>query len=323
LDDKQLLIRFNTDSNDLHLVGKKPCNMENRFDSLLEAYFAGTLTQAEQEEMKALMAANPDFAAEFAWQQSVARAILAGTKKDTAYLKLKELEHRFRFRRVIIQISTIAATVVLLISAIWFFNRNDFSKNKNQILTPQDTVQQQPSRPQASVPQTLDSQNIATTKENHGTNKPKQVQNPLQKDVVANFRHFKNITRYDNAGSTDEKDSLAVKAYRYYNDSAYHQAAQVFRRMVEADTSNMENRFYYGICLLADQQFAAAAEAFQMVTEKQTTYQTPAKFYLGLACTGAGQVKKARQAFESYLAAPRDNRQFKDLTKEMLKKLPN
>lgn len=298
--------------------------MEKKYERLLEAYFAGTLSQAEQEEMNALLASDSDFAAEFAWQKSVASAIRLGVQNDPLTIKLSDLERRFRFRKVIIQISAVAATVVLLISAIWFFNRTDFSENKNPIVAPQDTTQEQPPRPQAAAPQTPDTQNIATTQPPAGTNNPKpQIQNPLQKAVIANFQHFQNTSKYNNAGSVDEKDSLAVKAYRFYNDSAYHQAAQAFKALVQADADNMENRFYYGISLLGDKQFAAAAKTLQPVTEKQGKYQVPAKFFLGMAFTGAGQFKESRQAFQEYLDAPRNNQQFKDLAKNMLKKLPS
>lgn len=49
--------------------------MNHRTEQLIESYFANMLTDVEREELKSTLAADPAAAAEFAWQQSLARQI--------------------------------------------------------------------------------------------------------------------------------------------------------------------------------------------------------------------------------------------------------
>lgn len=311
--------------------------MENNYERLLEAYFAGNLSQAEQTAMKALLANDPDFAAEFAWRQEVARAVRMGAEKDPTYLKLKELERRFRFRKVTLQISAAAATLVLLILVVKFAP-SIFESEKPIATTPDSLLQKPAPALQNPVIQTPTVEKIKQDsieaaellkeqerKEEEERLKKKKLQAAIQKEVFANFDHYPNTSPYNTARGVKEKDSLAMRAYGLYNDKAYKQAAQIFKRVVEADPANVENQFYYGFSLLADKQFAAAAAAFQVTaTGEQSLYEAPAKFYLGMAYSGAGEFKAGRQAFQDYLAEPPSkNRQFKDLAENMLKKLPS
>ncbi len=319
--------------------------MENNYERLLEAYFAGNLSQAEQTKMKTLLASDPDFAAEFAWRQEVARAVRTGAEKDPTYLKLKELERRFRFRKLTLQISAAAAALILLILAVKF--APSIFESKNPIATTQDSLFQKPAPAlpnpviQNSAAEKFKQDSIEAAEKMKEQERKEQEERlnkkklqaaiqkaAIQKEIFANLEHYPNTSLYNNAAGVKTKDpltTLAMQAYGLYNDKAYKQAAQIFKRVVEADPANVENQFYYGFSLLADKQFAAAAAAFQVTaTGEQSIYQASAKFYIGMAHSGAGEFKAGRQAFQDYLAEPPSKiRQFKGLAENMLKKLPS
>ncbi len=61
--------------------------MDHRTEQLIESFFANTLSDGEQGELKAILAADPKAAAEFAWQQNLAqqapkRSLANGIKNE-------------------------------------------------------------------------------------------------------------------------------------------------------------------------------------------------------------------------------------------------
>jgi hypothetical protein len=325
--------------------------MNTRTEQLIESWFANSLSEAEGTELRQLLAKDPTAAAEFAWQQSLAGAVrTGGLGNDSLNIKLSELERRFRFRRVILQVAAVAAAFTTLIVAIWLINPFSPQHREDQITATGDTLQNPGFIPQVTAPP----QNPPSTTELSPQKKMKQdemqakealqrqqeenrkkrlLRDSIQEEVVANFQHFKNISKYNAAGGVEEDKKMVMNAFALYNEAAekiepaekqaaYKKTIQAFKPIVETDSGNVENRFYYGVALLGDKQFPAAAEAFEQVTEKQGKYQIPAKFYLGMALSGAEQYKAGRKAFQDYLDAPSNNRQFKDLAEKMLKKLP-
>lgn len=83
----------------------------------------------------------------------------------------------------------------------------------------------------------------------------------------------------------------------------YAQAAAAFKPVVEKDSGNAQYQFSYAVSLLGNKQYTDAANVFQALTKQESDYQTPAKYYLGLALTGAEKYKSAREAFQ--ITSPR------------------
>lgn len=311
--------------------------MNTRTEHLIEAWFANTLSEPEKAELRQILVSDPEAATEFAWQQSLAHAV-SNVSLGTGPLKsqLQELENRFRFRRIIFQVAAIAAVVLALFVAIKLLDKpgalpsqgpiaatEDTLSNPGFIpkVTPPDTAAAAPASPQEALKQDEKQAAEALQRQQEAQRKKRLLRDSLQQVVVANFPHFRNISKYNTAGGVDEKELKTMQAFALYDAKKYKEAAQAFQPLVEADASNMEIRFYYGVSLLGDQQFEAASKTLPRVTEVQGKYQTPATFYLGMALTGAEQYKEARKSFDAYLAAP-NNRQFKALAETMLQKLP-
>lgn len=314
--------------------------MDTRTEQLIESWFANTLSEAEATELRQLLANDPEAAAEFAWQQSLANAIhTGGLANDPLNIKLQKLGRRFRFRRVMFQIAAVAAAITALIVAVWLINPPGPEPIADQGVTTGDTMQNPGFIPQETAPpqnppstteispqERLKQDEIqaekAMQRQREEQAKRRAQRDSLQLEVVAHFRHFRNNTDLNTAGGVDKEKEMAMNAFVLYDKKDYKQAARAFKPLVAANPANLEYQFYYGVALLGDQQYEAAAKVFRLVTEQESDYQLHAKYYLGLANTGAGEYNLARQAFQDYLSAP-NNRQFKDMSENMLKKLPS
>jgi|GEM_PF-3072297 len=307
--------------------------MNTRTEQLIEAWFANTLSENEASELRQLLATDPEVAAEFAWQQSLARAVRTGKLgNDSIHNRLNEVERRFRFRQLTFRILAIAAAVSMLVVAIWFFNRPGPAPDEVADISQRDTLETKP-QPVVTTPQdsallqkeALEREKQAAEKELQRQKAEQQrlrkLRDSLKIEVVANFQHFMNDSEFNAAGGVEEGKKMAKEAFILYDDKKYPQAATAFKSVLQNDPANNQYQFFYAISLLGAQQYPAAASILQSLTKQEGDYQTPSKYYLGLALTGAGKYKEARQAFQDYLKAP-NNRQFNSLTKTMLSKLP-
>lgn len=309
--------------------------MNTRTEQLIESWFSNTLSEAEGTELRQLLANDPAAAAEFAWQQSLSRAVRnGGLGNEPLRIKLNELERGFRFRKVMLRMAAVAAAIAVLIVAIWWVNSPGPQRGSDQAGTPVDTIQslkvnppeQNPSSAREVSPQENADQDKINAEKEMQRQRDEQAQRRAQRDslrldVVANFRHFRNETEFNTAGGVAKEKEMAMNAFMLYDKKEYGQAALAFKPVVEANPADYQNQFYYGVSLLGSQQYETAAKVFRLTAGQESAYQTRAKYYLGLAYTGAGEYKTARQAFQDYLSAP-DNRQFKSLAEEMLKILP-
>ncbi|MCE7923888.1 MAG: hypothetical protein DYG98_12585 [Haliscomenobacteraceae bacterium CHB4] len=314
--------------------------MNTRTEHLIESWFAHSLSEAEAAELRQILANDPEAAAEFAWQQSLSHAVRnASLETEAIRVKLREAERRFRFRRIMLQLTALAAVILALLVAVWFINRPDLPYGSDSpIAATQDTQENPGFIPQAPPP-LRDSFPAENTKPQHPDEQDKQqaekalqqqrdqqrkqraLRDSLRLDVIANFRHFNNKTEFNTAGGIDEEKEMAMNAFILYDQKDYAKAVKAFKPVVASAPGNMEYQFYYGVSLLGNREYEAAAKVFQQVSSQTGNYQTQAKFYLGLSNTGTGQYQAARQAFQAYLDAP-NNRQFKVLAENMLQKLP-
>lgn len=311
--------------------------MNTRTEHLIESWFANTLSEAEAAELRQILANDPEAAAEFAWQQSLSHAVRnASLETDALRIKLRDLERRFRFRRIMLQLTALAAVILALVVDVWFMGPQ--SGGGSQIAATQDTLENPGFIPQAPLPShdTLPAEDTkppradeqdkqqaekALQQQRDQQRKQRALRDSLRLEVIANFRHFNNKTEFNTAGGVDKEKELAMNAFILYDQKNYAQAVQAFKPVVASAPGNMEYQFYYGVALLGNREYETAAEVFQQVVAQTGNYQTHAKFYLGLANTGAGRYQAARQAFQGYLEAP-NNRQFKILAEKMLQQLP-
>lgn len=308
--------------------------MNTRTEQLIEAWFANTLSENEASELRQLLTSDPEAATEFAWQQSLARAVRTGNLgNDSIHDQLREVERRFRFRQLTFRILAIAAAVSMLVVAVWFFRtQTEMPAAETPVIVKTDTLGTSP-QPVTTTPQdsallqkeALEREKQAAEKELQRQKAEQQrlrkLRDSLNIEVVANFRHFMNNTDFNTAGGMEEGKKMAKSAFVLYDDKEYAQAVAAFKSALKNDPANTQYQFFYAVSLLGDQQYEVAARNFQALTKQENDYQTPSKYYLGLALAGAGKYKEARQAFQGYLSAP-NNRQFNSLTKTMLSKLP-
>ena len=308
--------------------------MNTRTEQLIEAWFANALSETEASELRQLLASNPEAAAEFAWQQSLSHAVRTGKLgNESIHDRLHQVERQLRFRQLTLRTLAIAAAVSTLVVAIWFFSsRTETPDAEMPVAVQTDTLETNP-QPVLTTPQdSAKLQKEALEKEKQAAEEALQRQKAEQQrlrklrdslniEVVANFRHFMNNTDFNTAGGVEEGKKMAKEAFILYDDKKYPQAATAFKSVLQNDPANNQYQFFYAISLLGAQQYPAAASILQSLTKQEGDYQTPSKYYLGLALTGAGKYKEARQAFQDYLKAP-NNRQFNSLTKTMLSKLP-
>lgn len=308
--------------------------MNTRTEQLIEAWFANTLSENEASELRQLLATDPEVAAEFAWQQSLAHTVRTGKLgNDSIHDRLHEVERRFRFRHLTFRILAIAAAVSMLVVATWFLNRPAPVSDQVSDTSQKDTLETKP-QPVVTTPQdsallqkeALEREKQAAEKELQRQKAEQQrlrkLRDSLNIEVVANFQHFMNDSEFNAAGGVEEGKKLAKEAFILYDDKKYPQAAAAFKSVLQNDPANNQYQFFYAVSLLGAQQYDAATRSFRTLTKQESDYQTPSKYYLGLALTGAGRYKEARQAFQDYLATPNNRLQFKSQANKMLSKLP-
>lgn len=96
--------------------------MKYRTEELIELYFAGALTEADQQELKTLLATDPKAAAEFAWQQGLAQqvsklSLSKGIKNDQWREATKP---PFRHLKMSRNFLAAAAAIAILVVAYFF-----------------------------------------------------------------------------------------------------------------------------------------------------------------------------------------------------------
>lgn len=96
--------------------------MKEQTENLIEGYFAGKLSDSERQELKSLLAADPEAAAEFAFQQKLAGQSKTWKLSDSIENKQWQEATKPPFRKVIFSrtLFAIAATIALAVAAYFF-----------------------------------------------------------------------------------------------------------------------------------------------------------------------------------------------------------
>lgn len=128
----------------------------------------------------------------------------------------------------------------------------------------------------------------------------------LQAIADSNFQYYPNklpsMSLGGPDGNNDPVPQSVLDAFQLYNDTTrFREAAQALSAAAAAFPEKPEYRFYQGVALLGDHQYAAAVAALQPVTATDHTYQVPAYYYLGLAYAGAGDRVLAQKTLQAYL----------------------
>lgn len=231
--------------------------MENRAEYLIESYFANALTAAEASELKALAEADPQVAAELAFQKQVSRSVQsfslaegiqdprfkAATKPTPSTIKVT-MWPRYAYAA--------AAAIALIIVGYLY------------------------------------------------------IQEPGIQSVVAdNAKEYPNKMKFRSLGDeAQEVPAAVIQAFSLYDQGMYGEAALALQPIVTANADRMDYRFYWGVSLLMDKQYAAAVSALSPVAQSQDERRIPALYYLGLACAATGDKACALQNLQAYIDAP-------------------
>lgn len=256
--------------------------MEHRTELLIESYFAGTLSEAETQELKELLAANPKAAESFAFQQKLAAQARQGQKLSIAgSIQKKDWKDAAKppFRTVKMNriLWAAAATIALLILANLF------------------------------MPQAIS--NLA------GGGKPRDL-------VAESFEHFPNKMKFKNLGENPEPVSPdVIEAFSLYDQKKYREASWKLADVCANNQTRLDYRFYLGVCLMAEHNYSQTINMLVAVAnDPNSSYATPAKYYLGVAYAGIKDVKQSKSYLQQYINAP-DGIEFKDQAEKLMKSL--
>jgi thioredoxin-like negative regulator of GroEL len=248
--------------------------MNNRTEQLIESYFANELDETERLELQSLLAADPEAAAEFALQQSLARqaskrSLAPGIQNETWRQASKPPFRKVNMARYIM---AAAATLALLISA--YFILPMFNAEKS------DAV------------------------------------------VAESFEHFPNKMKFKNLGGSEELVSPDIlAAFAAYDQKNYPDAATQFIAVVAANPTRTDFRFYMGVAFIGANKYHEAINTLLLIAQDaNSTYSTPAKYYLGVAYASIKDVPQAKQYLQAYIDAE-DGVTFRKQAKRLLRSL--
>lgn len=126
---------------------------------------------------------------------------------------------------------------------------------------------------------------------------------PDHKKIYAeNFKPYPNIVVPIVRDINSQEDNIR-EAFRYYEDREYAKATIAFRDLFLEDKIEYAN-FYYGISLMADNQFEKAVEVLSdpnwKIPEK---YQNQTNWYLALGYLRIDKIEKSREYLEKVIQA--------------------
>lgn len=256
--------------------------MGHQTELLIESYFAGTLSEAEKQELKTLLASDPEAAESFAFQQKLADQARKGRKLSVAEsIQNKDWQEAARppFRTIKTNrfLWAAAAAVALLLLA--------------NILMPSAIS------------------NLA------GTNKPRDL-------VAESFEHFPNKMKFKSLGENPETVSPdVIEAFGLYDQKKYREASWKLADVCALNPTRLDYRFYLGVCFMAEHNYSQAINMLLTVAkDSNSSYATPAKYYTGVAYAGIKDTARAKSWLQQYIDAP-DGVEFKDKAEELLNSL--
>jgi hypothetical protein len=257
--------------------------MELYNDILIEKYFTGSLTAAEQQLLEQRLETEPAFKAAFDFQVKLAHTLDATrTQEIKAMLQeeakqldaaearpvlLTEEQEMRIIRKNRPKLYALAAAVAFLLIAAWFFLRPE----------------------------------------------------PTGDDLyAAAFTEYKN----DFVGRGDTEAELLKQANTAYAEKRFEPAADAFAQLALAHPDNSGYAFYQGLSLLQSDGFDSALPVLEKIAaQPASSYRYEALWYIALTHTRAGRFDQARSAIDQYLSHNGKIRYEQD-AKKLKKQLP-
>ncbi|MBL7806730.1 MAG: hypothetical protein JNN28_02885 [Saprospiraceae bacterium] len=94
-----------------------------------------------------------------------------------------------------------------------------------------------------------------------------------------------------------------IQAFKLYDQQNYTEAAPALEKVVTAFPDIVDYRFYWGVSLVHNHQYAEAVKALEPVSESKNDYQTVSLYYLGLAYGGNKEMDKSKMTLQKYIDA--------------------
>lgn len=150
------------------------------------------------------------------------------------------------------------------------------------------------------------------------------LQSPdIQEVLVENTKDYPNKMTFKSLGqATQTVPNEVLKAFSLYDQEDYPAAAKAFQAVVANYPAQLDYRFYWGVALVKNKTYSEAIVALKSVASAENEYQIPAKYYLGLAQAGTGDIAKARQNLEAYQASAQGVT-YRKAAQKVLDALPN
>ncbi|MBL7828004.1 MAG: hypothetical protein JNJ57_15345 [Saprospiraceae bacterium] len=248
--------------------------MKHRTEHLIESYFAGTLTEDEQIELKALLAADKEAAAEFSWQQKLAQDVsklkLSGSIRNDQWRE--STKPPFRTFTLKTYLLAAAAAIALVFTAYHFYSgTEDLPVNS----------------------------------------------------MAGGFEHYPNKMKFKNLGGNTEEIAgpELLAAFEKYDQKQYDQSAALLTELFNSNPDNDNYRFYLGVSFSGvGNDFQAVNVLLPLTTKANSSYATPACYYVGVGFAHVKDKVQAKKYLKMYLDAP-DGVMFKKQAKQLLNAL--
>jgi len=123
--------------------------------------------------------------------------------------------------------------------------------------------------------------------------------------VTENTKEYPNTMPFKSLSDEAARYPVEViQAFALYDQKKYAEAAQALQTIATAYPEVSDYRFFWGVALVQDEQYAQAKIALEPLVQSPEEKSIPARYYLGLACAGLGDKDCARQNLKAYLDSP-------------------
>jgi hypothetical protein len=238
--------------------------MDNRTEQLLEGYFANTLTEGEAKELRDLLDKDPEAAAEWRWQQQIAAAVGQAEWQRPA---LQAPQPTAAAPKPALRLKLWLPLAAAAALAAWVVAK--------QFMAPQPgALPADPAR------------------------------------YAAHFEHYANRMPFRALGAPQEVPKAVLDAFQLYDaaetdPTRYPEAAAAIGKVAAEFPDEPAYQFYHGMALLGAKDHRAALQPLQAVSAApNSSYRTPARYFLGIAHAAQGDYPAARAALQGYLDDP-------------------
>jgi len=91
-----------------------------------------------------------------------------------------------------------------------------------------------------------------------------------------------------------DADDMAREAAKAFNAKAYARSTQLLTTLVDADTTNVRNRYYLGLSYLGEKKYQQSVDILQPVADGTAVYADDARYFVAVALWRLGKQDDAR-----------------------------